>query len=115
MVTSSVLADLSAVFSQFNDPRKKRVVRYPSQVVVALVFLGLLGRITELAVLVCWAEAHWKDLRNPLGFTRKTALRHYHLPNTRHTFAGQVPAGVFDLASHGTGRSPGKLDDGQPT
>ena len=39
MVTSSVLADLSAVFSQINDPRKKRGVRHPYHGVVSLVFL----------------------------------------------------------------------------
>jgi len=38
---------------------------------VALVFLGLLARITEMAVLVRWAAAHWDELQEPLGFTRK--------------------------------------------
>ena len=70
MVTVSALSDLSAIFSQINDPRKKRGVRHPFQGVVALVFLGLLGRITEMAVLVRWANAHWEDLREPLGFRR---------------------------------------------
>jgi hypothetical protein len=71
VVTSSVLADLSTVFSQINDPRKKRGVRHPYHGVISLVFLGLLGRITEMAVLVRWAEAHWDVLREPLGFTRE--------------------------------------------
>lgn len=71
MVTASVLTGLGAIFSQITDPRKKRGVRHPFQGVVALVFLGLLGRISEMAVLVRWAEAHWEDLREPLGFTRE--------------------------------------------
>lgn len=71
MVTSSVLAGLGVIFSQITDPRKKRGVRHPFSGVVSLVFLGLLGRITEMAVLVRWADAHWEDLREPLGFTRE--------------------------------------------
>jgi hypothetical protein len=71
VVTSSVLAGLGAIFSQITDPRKKRGVRHPFSGVVSLVFLGLLGRITEMAVLVRWAKAHWEDLREPLGFTRE--------------------------------------------
>lgn len=71
MVTVSTLSGLSAIFSQISDPRKKRGVRHPFHGVVSLVFLGLLGRITEMAVLVRWADAHWEDLREPLGFTRE--------------------------------------------
>jgi hypothetical protein len=71
VVPSSVLAGLGAIFSQITDPRKKRGVRHPFSGVVSLVFLGLLGRITEMAVLVRWADAHWEDLREPLGFTRE--------------------------------------------
>jgi hypothetical protein len=68
--TSSGLAGLSSIFSQLNDPRKARGIRHPFQGIISLVFLGLLGRITEMAVLVRWSEAHWKQLRAPLGFTR---------------------------------------------
>jgi hypothetical protein len=71
VVTSSSLAGLSAIFSQLHDPRKARGIRHPFQGIISLVFLGLLGRITEMAVLVRWSEAHWKQLREPLGFTRK--------------------------------------------
>ena len=69
-MVDSVLSRLGAVFSQLSDPRKARGVRHPYQSMVALVFLGLLGRITEMAVLVRWATIHWKDLQEPLGFTR---------------------------------------------
>lgn len=37
---------------------------------LALVFLGLLARIREMAVLQRWAKAHWDELREPLGFDR---------------------------------------------
>ena len=37
---------------------------------LALVFLGLLARIREMAVLQRWAEMHWAELKEPLGFTR---------------------------------------------
>lgn len=66
-----VLAQLGAVFSQVTDPRKARGVRHPFQGIVALVFLGLLARITEMAVLIRWAAVHWEELQEPLGFTRK--------------------------------------------
>ncbi len=69
MVTSS-LSELEAVFSQLSDPRKVRGVRHPFSGIVALVFLGLLARITEMAVVVRWASAHWEELKEPLGFTR---------------------------------------------
>jgi hypothetical protein len=56
---------------KITDPRKKRGVRHPFSGVISLVFLGLLGRIAEMVILVRWAEAHWKDLREPLGFARE--------------------------------------------
>lgn len=65
------LASLAEVFSQVKDPRKPRGVRHPVQGIVALVFLGLLGRIREMEVLTRWAAAHWDELREPLGFTRQ--------------------------------------------
>jgi hypothetical protein len=70
-MVGSVLAGLGVVFSQVTDPRKARGVRHPFQGIVALVFLGLLARITEMAVLVRWAAANWEELQEPLGFTRK--------------------------------------------
>ena len=70
-MVESTLRQMAGVFSQVTDPRKARGVRHPFQGMVALVFLGLLARITEMAVLVRWAEAHWDELQEPLGFTRK--------------------------------------------
>jgi len=62
------LSRLGAVFLQLTDPRQARGVRHPYSSIVALVFLGLLARITEMAVLVRWAAVHWKELQEPLGF-----------------------------------------------
>jgi len=60
MVASS-LSQLEAVFSEVSDPRKAIGVRHPFSGIVSLVFLGLLGRITEMAVVVRWANVHWDE------------------------------------------------------
>ena len=64
------LRSLAAVFAQVRDHRDPRGIRHPLPSLLALVFLGLLGRIREMAVLQRWAETHWAQLREPLGFTR---------------------------------------------
>lgn len=64
------LKSLSAVFAQVQDHRDPRGKRHPLPALLALVFLGLLARIREMAVLQRWAETHWAQLREPLGFTR---------------------------------------------
>jgi hypothetical protein len=69
MVVAS-LSDLAKVFSRVTDPRKPRGVRHPFSGVVSLVFLGLLGRMNEMEVIVRWAMVHWDQLKEPLGFTR---------------------------------------------
>jgi len=66
----SRLSELSVVFQKLTDPRDPRGVRFPFSALCSLVFLGLLARICEMAVLVRWAEAHWDQLREPLGFKR---------------------------------------------
>jgi hypothetical protein len=66
----SAMESLVRVFAQVRDPRKPRGVRHPLQSMLALVFLGLLARIREMKVLQRWAEAHWEQLREPLGFER---------------------------------------------
>lgn len=65
-----LLESLSQVFSRISDPRKRRGVRHPLTGILTLVFLGMLARIREMAVLQRWAEAHWDVLREPLGFDR---------------------------------------------
>ena len=58
------LESLAEVFAQVPDPRKPRGIRHPLQGMLALVFLGLLGRIREMAVLQRWAETHWHVLQD---------------------------------------------------
>ena len=57
--------------SQIDDPRKARGVRHPYTSLLALTFLGLLCRQTDMAGLQRWAKDHWQTLKGPLGFTRK--------------------------------------------
>jgi len=64
------LTELATIFHQLTDPRDPRGVRFPYHALCALVFLGLLARINEMAVLIRWANANWDRLREPLGFTR---------------------------------------------
>jgi hypothetical protein len=64
------LHSLAQVFSQISDPRKRRGLRHPLAGILSLVFLGLLARIREMAVLQRWAKAHWNQLQEPLGFDR---------------------------------------------
>ena len=66
----SAFQTLSSIFQKLTDPRKKNGIRHPYHALCALVFIGLMARITEMAVLVRWAKAHWDILREPLGFTR---------------------------------------------
>ena len=64
------LSQLPKVFSQISDPRDARGVLHPFSSIVSLVFLGLLARITEMAVVERWAKTNWGELEEPLGFTR---------------------------------------------
>lgn len=64
------LESLAEVFAQVPDPRDPRGVRHPLSAILTLVFLGMLARIREMAVLQRWATVHWDVLREPLGFDR---------------------------------------------
>ena len=64
------LSLLSGVFKQLSNPRKHRGVRHRFDSLCVLVLLGLMARITEMAVLVRWASKHWDTIKEPLGFTR---------------------------------------------
>src|SRR3954463_5984454 len=57
-------------FSQIDDPRKRRGVRHPYSSLLALTFLGLLCRQTDLASIQRGAKDHWRTLKDGLGFTR---------------------------------------------
>jgi hypothetical protein len=59
------LSSRSAVFARIRDLRDPRGKRHPLPALLAWVFLGLLARIREMAVLQRWAE-----LKEPLGFPR---------------------------------------------
>src|SRR3954462_6987609 len=65
------IACLFDAFSQIDDPRQARGIRHPYHSLLALTFLGLLCRQTDMAGLQRWAKDHWKTLKEPLGFTRK--------------------------------------------
>jgi hypothetical protein len=69
MVTAAVQS-LAAALAQVPDPRDPRGVRYPIQVLVTLVFLGMLARIREMVVVVRWAQMHWDQLGPALGSDR---------------------------------------------
>ena len=64
------IATLLDAFSQIDDPRQPRGVRHPYSSLLALTFLGLLCRQTDLASLQRWAKDHWRTLKDALGFTR---------------------------------------------
>ena len=64
------VATLATIFKQVRDFRDPRGKRHPLSAILALVFLGLLARIREMAVLQRWAEVHWDQLQEPLGFSR---------------------------------------------
>lgn len=63
-------ATLLEAFSQLEDPRSSRGIRHPFAGIVVLMLLGMLARIREMEVLVRWAEIHWDQLKEPLGFDR---------------------------------------------
>jgi DDE family transposase len=69
MVATSVQS-LAEAFAHVPDPRDPRGVRYPIQVLVTLVFLGMLARLREMAVVVRWAGVHWDELAPALGCDR---------------------------------------------
>jgi hypothetical protein len=69
---STCLSQLAAVFHQITDPRHKRGIRHPFAGMLALVFLGTLAGLTEIAVIRRWTKKHRKELQLPLGFKRKT-------------------------------------------
>ncbi len=68
---SLYLSQIAAVFLKITDPRHKRGVRHPFAGLLALVFLGTLAGMTEIAVIRRWVKKHWKELQIPLGFKRK--------------------------------------------
>lgn len=72
-MTATAAPSLLAAFRSLTDPRHRRGIRHPFSATLALVFLGLLCRQTDFATLARWARAHWHQLKEPLGFTRRYA------------------------------------------
>lgn len=66
-MVAAAVQSLGEAFAQIPDPRDPRGVRHPIEVLVTLVFLGMLARLREMAVVVRWAEAHWDELAAALG------------------------------------------------
>jgi hypothetical protein len=90
------VTSLLDAFAQIDDPRQARGIRHPYASILALAFLGLLGRQVDMACLQRWAEDHWRSLKKPLGFDRKKpphattisrALSKFSLEQFRDAFA----------------------------
>ena len=115
-------------FCQIDDPRKARGVRHPYHSLLALMFLGLLSRQTDMASLRRWAADHWKLLKEPLGFTRKKpphattisrAVAKFSLEQFRDVFARWVvsvtgPLAAVTVAVDGKTSKQGHDADGEP-
>ena len=127
MVTAE-LGSLAEIFSGVRDFRDPRGRRFPLASLLSLVFLGLLARIREMAVLQRWAETHWEQLREPLGFTRperphattiSRALAHCSLADFSQAFLAWVgrtlPADVpLTVAVDGKTSCQGLDAEGRP-
>ncbi len=116
-MNQDALQSLSRVFSRISDPRGRKGVQHPYAGMVALVFLGLLGRIREMAVLQRWAEAHWELLKEPLGFTLEKpphattisrALAKLSLEEFREAFSGWLKTALAGGGSQWTAAVDGK-------
>jgi hypothetical protein len=68
---SQYIAQLPKIFQSLTDPRYRRGKRHPYSPLCTLVFIGLLAKIIHTSTLVEWAKTNWKDIKEPLGFTRK--------------------------------------------
>jgi DDE_Tnp_1-associated len=69
-MSDALLGSLVDALNPVTDPRKRRGVRHPCAGIIALVLMGCLCRLSELAVLQRWAKRHWEILAGPLGFDR---------------------------------------------
>jgi hypothetical protein len=72
MPADACVPSLVETFSEISNRRDRRGVRHPLSVVLALVIVGLLGRVNDFAALLRrWAARHWRILGKPFGFTRR--------------------------------------------
>jgi DDE_Tnp_1-associated len=119
------ISTLLDAFAQIDDPRKARGVRHPYASMLALVFLGLLCRQTDIAALQRWATDHWRTLKAPLGFTRKKpphattlsrAIARFSLAQFRDGFArwlATLPQAVAALTVAADGKTSKQGHDAQ--
>src|SRR5437764_4964399 len=122
------IATLLDAFADIDDPRQPRGVRHPYSSLLALCFLGLLCRQTDLASIQRWAKDHWRTLKDPLGFTRKRpphattlsrALARCSLAQFRDAFAGWLAtlpqaAAALTVAADGKTSKQGHDAHGEP-
>ncbi len=121
------LESLAEVFKHVTDSRDPRGKRHPLPGMLSLVFLGLLARIREMAVLQRWAKMHWEQLREPLGFDRdepphattiSRAIAACQLKEFSEAFLAWMqqvlPNEPFDAAIDAKTSCQGLAADGQP-
>ena len=121
------LESLAQVFAQVPDPRDPRGVRHPLPAILSWVFLGMLARIREMAVLERWATVNWELLREPLGFERDEPPHATTISRTLarcdltrftaallHWVQQFVPGEPFEAAVDAKTSCQGLDEDGQP-
>lgn len=127
-MATAALGSLLDAFSHITDPRDRRGVRHPFAGLLALVFLALLGRVSEFAAIRRWAARHWDILREPLGFKRaqppcdttlERALARFSLAEFQEAFASWlngILTGQTQLAVAVDGKTSkqGHTADGHP-
>ncbi len=83
------LRSLAQVLVGDRDFRDSRGRRHPLPPLLSLVFLGLLARICEMAVLQRWAETHWEQLQRAARTHPPRATScHYDQPRFGPLFVG---------------------------
>lgn len=123
----TALMSLAELFAQIPDPRSPRGVRHPVHGILTLVFIGMLGRIREMEVLVRWAKVNWDILREPLGFDRDQPPHATTISRTvarcdLHAFSTAfvtwvkqfIPEASFTVAVDGKTSCQGLDETGQP-
>src|SRR5580658_5486625 len=119
------VTSLLDAFAQIDDPRQARGIRHPYASILALAFLGLLGRQVDMACLQRWAQDHWRSLKKPLGFDRKKpphattisrALAKFSLEPFRDAFARWLVSlpQTADVAADGKTSKQGHDAHGDP-
>ena len=69
-MSNVALNSLAQAVETIPDPRSKQGVTHPYHGMLALVLLGLLAGMPDIAHIRRWAKKHWHSLRAPLKFKR---------------------------------------------